>query len=118
MNFRKCLAKFRVSSHKLRIETVRYQKPTLFLDDRLCEFCNDGNIDEESNLLTACGFHDEERLNFYKRLNKNINDLKKFTKHTIYLHFPTTKIDTPSLYAACSGRGLWNPQGLTSLHLV
>ena len=38
--YRRCIAQFRVSSHRLMIETGRHQKPKLPLKQRLCQFCD------------------------------------------------------------------------------
>ena len=37
---RRCIAQFRVSSNRLRIETGPHQKPKLPLEQRLCQFCD------------------------------------------------------------------------------
>ena len=80
---RKCIAKFRVSSHQLRVETGRHQRPPVPLEDRLCLYCDDGNIDDELHLLTTCKFHDAERLQLYACLDRNIDNFINLTRDTI-----------------------------------
>ena len=40
VKFRKIIAKFRVSSHQLRIETGRHERPRIPESDRKCLFCS------------------------------------------------------------------------------
>lgn len=49
---RQLFTKFRVSDHKLEIETGRYQN--IPRDKRLCKFCNSNEIDDEYHFLLNC----------------------------------------------------------------
>ena len=40
-SLKKELVKFRISTHKLAIESGRYLRSQVPLNDRLCTFCND-----------------------------------------------------------------------------
>ena len=60
--YRRCIAQFRVSSHRLRIETGRHQKPKLPLEQRLCQYCDKLEIDDERHLFESCKFHAQEQL--------------------------------------------------------
>ena len=51
------IARFRVSSHNLRIETGRYEKPKLPESERLCEKCNTGAVENEIHCLLICTKH-------------------------------------------------------------
>ena len=44
---KKELVKFRISAHKLAIESGRYLRPQVPLNDRLCTFCNDKCVENE-----------------------------------------------------------------------
>ena len=52
LNERKELVKFRISNHKLRIETGKYdQIPRV---NRLCPLCKSNQIEDESHFLIYC----------------------------------------------------------------
>ena len=67
--YRRSIAKFRTSSHILRVETGRHQKPKLDINDRICMFCNTNEIDDELHLLTSCPFHVRERAHLLTHLD-------------------------------------------------
>ena len=80
--YRICLTKFRVSSHRLRIEVGRHQRPKLPLEQRICTFCNTNEIYDEVHLVKNCQFHNEERrilLNEIQRRFNSINHEDMFT---------------------------------------
>jgi len=53
---RRQFTKFRISNHKLAIETGRYGKPKIQVDQRLCIFCNHKEIETEKHMLLKCPF--------------------------------------------------------------
>ena len=55
------IAKFRTSSHCLFIELGRYTRPYTPAHQRLCKYCNLGNIDDEIHMLLDCKAHNQER---------------------------------------------------------
>ena len=71
----KTMAQFRTSSHKLRIETGRYEGLSVL--ERTCEFCLNGEVDDEIHLLLKCKYHDLERMLFLKNVSiyKTIDSL-------------------------------------------
>ena len=56
------LARFRISSHNLRIETGRYTKPKTAVDDRICLYCASHNVENECHFLLKCTLYNEERI--------------------------------------------------------
>jgi len=56
---RKSLVKLRISSHKLRIETGRYDK--IPRDERLCSLCNCNKTEDETHFLLDCQIFFDER---------------------------------------------------------
>ena len=58
---RHSIARFRLSSHRLRIETDRYVKPKPDVQKRICLYCDKGEVDDEIHLITSCTFHDKHR---------------------------------------------------------
>ena len=65
---RKIISKLRLGILPLRIETARYQKPVLPLDQRLC-YCESGAIESEEHLLFQCNKYDSHRHQWFKKLN-------------------------------------------------
>ena len=51
---RKSLTQFRISCHRLFIETGRYSIPKIPAEDRLCKFCNLTQVEDEMHFLTVC----------------------------------------------------------------
>ena len=60
VTYSQCIARFRLSSHRLRIETGRYVYPKLPVNARTCLRCN-GAVDTEIHLLIDCPVHLTER---------------------------------------------------------
>ena len=70
--YQQAISRFRVSSHRLGIELGRHYKPRLPVEQRLCNFCNSRNLDDELHFLIKCEFHTNARKTFYLVLDKNI----------------------------------------------
>jgi hypothetical protein len=45
------LSRYRVSAHRLRIETVRYISPLTPLSDRTCQFCDSNESDSAEHFV-------------------------------------------------------------------
>jgi hypothetical protein len=56
---RKTMAKFRTSSHNLRIETGRYDK--ICVSNRLCGMCMSHEVEDEIHFLINCSAYDNSR---------------------------------------------------------
>ena len=70
---KKFICKYRVSSHRLGIETGRYiNKP---VEERLCVHCPGDHIDDEIHLLTECSFHSKEREALYQCVKQHMPDI-------------------------------------------
>ena len=63
---RKTLVKLRISSHKLRIETGRYDN--IPRDERLCNLCNCNRIEDETHFLLDCPSFSSIRQMFFSKL--------------------------------------------------
>ncbi len=48
------LARFRISSHNLKIETGRYSKPKLEVNLRKCIYCDSHETEDEVHFLNKC----------------------------------------------------------------
>ena len=58
---RRILAKFRSGSLPLQIETGRYKKPKVPLNNRICNLCTDNVIEDEIHFLLCCDFYSDIR---------------------------------------------------------
>ena len=56
---RKTLVKLRISCHKLRIETGRYDN--IPRNERICNFCNCNKIEDETHFLLDCPAYSQVR---------------------------------------------------------
>jgi hypothetical protein len=60
---RKELCRFRISAHRLHIETGRYTIPITAVEDRLCG-CNPGHIEDEFHVFAICPAYSAQRQTF------------------------------------------------------
>ena len=72
-NQRKSFTKFRISNHKLKIETGRYSKSITPLENRICEKCFLNEIESEEHLLLKCSFYYTSRRKLLETIKNNIN---------------------------------------------
>ena len=63
--------KLRISAHSLAVETVRYSKPKIPVESRLCQHCNQGVIETEYHKVMECPVYSLER----KELRDQLSDL-------------------------------------------
>ena len=75
--YQRAISRFRVSSHRLGIETGRHQKPSLQPDKRLCQYCKSGKVDDELHFLVHCDFHSKTRKLFFSQLCEIITDFHR-----------------------------------------
>ena len=68
-NQRSVLTRFRVSNHRLHIETGRWTVPKTALADRICRYCISGSIDTELHFITECTLTSDNRNKCYTLLS-------------------------------------------------
>lgn len=79
--YRKAICRFRVSSHRLMIETGRYNK--IPRNDRLCKKCSENKIEDEIHFLLKCPLLNDKRAeiinlsNFKSKHYKQLSDSDK-----------------------------------------
>ena len=66
---RQILTKFRISNHKLRIETGRYSKEKI--SERVCSFCACDSPEDELHLLFKCKLYGNIRNTFFSFISSN-----------------------------------------------
>ncbi len=64
---RKYIASMRLSTHPLRIEVGRYNRT--LRENRLCQFCNMNEIEDELHFITSCTLYSDYREILYQELN-------------------------------------------------
>jgi len=80
-SYRSIITRWRLSCHKLRIETGRYTKPETPRVDRKCIVCLE--IEEEFHALFTCKAHMFIRRRFNELLSKNDSVMKLLNPPTI-----------------------------------
>ena len=66
-SYRTIITRWRLSSHKLFVETGRYKKPYIPRDQRTCIICN--LVEDETHALFLCKAHNMIRVNYRDLLN-------------------------------------------------
>jgi hypothetical protein len=73
---RSILTCFRISAHKLEIETGRYTTTKTPLENRLCKQCNLSEIEDEEHFLINCPKYSLHLKELFRKLNNsNFNEL-------------------------------------------
>ena len=53
-SFYTSIARFRLSSHNLNIELGRHKRPYVPVEERICDKCNSGHVEDEIHCLLIC----------------------------------------------------------------
>ena len=64
INGKRDYTRFRTSNHKLTIQTLRYKRPVVPREQRLCEFCNQNEIEDEYHMTFFCKIYADLRVTF------------------------------------------------------
>ena len=65
---RKDLLKLRTSNHSLFVETGRYSNPKLPREERICQYCDQHEVEDEHHLLLSCKLYSNLRDIFFDKL--------------------------------------------------
>ncbi len=68
LNHTLSLFRFRISSHNLRIETGRYTRPKIPVNQRMCIYCTSQTVETESHFLLECSLFIKERMDFLETI--------------------------------------------------
>ena len=101
---RNSLVKLRISSHKLKIETVRYEN--IPRDEMLCSLCNCNRIEDETHFLLDCPSFSSIREMFFSKLEPKIPFLRLQSHETLLSHLINSsdyfiKIQLISIISSC-----------------
>ena len=96
--------KLRISSHKLKIETVRYEN--IPRDEMLCSLCNCNRIEDETHFLLDCPSFSSIREMFFSKLEPKIPFLRLQSHETLLSHLINSsdyfiKIQLISIISSC-----------------
>lgn len=81
--FRQVICKLRISAHNLKIESARYSHNRTERAQRICDYCNLQQTENEIHFITECPLYLTLREDLYKTVDcycKNFKDLNNFDK--------------------------------------
>ena len=90
----KVLGKFRMSCHKLNIETGRHKRPKTQIEDRVCHECN--VLEDEIHFITECKLYTKEREELYSIFSNNTTS-NNYTSKDKFIHIMSTKCNNQLL---------------------
>ena len=82
-NQRRCLTKFRISSHKLNIERGRYVN--INRNERLCKQCESQNIEDEFHYLMKCPKYSDIRKKLFSAANETVRNFMQMSDQSKFL---------------------------------
>ena len=86
IEYRKMITNIRISTHRLNIETGRYQN--INKEERVCNLCNLNEIESEEHFLFKCPIYNQHRKTFSAELKSIYNvDLDKYGIEVIKMLF-------------------------------
>ena len=80
---RRKLAQFRLSAHKLAIETARYNGKNRYVppENRLCQSCNGHKMEDEQHFLIECQKYEHFREVLFKAVSDKNPHFKQYSVH-------------------------------------
>ena len=79
---RQTLTKYRLSDHKLAIETGRHKREWLERSKRICPHCESGEVETEIHFLTNCSKYKQIRDDFFIKFIQTIPDFLSLHKES------------------------------------
>ena len=95
--FRSNICRLRISCHKLFIETGRYlpKKDRLKAEERICKYCNLGEVEDELHFLLRCNLYSNERSDLISKMSNlynNFSELSDVIKFNILINNENNEI--------------------------
>ena len=78
------IARFRLSSHNLKIETGRHQTPKVPVENRICDKCTSSEVEDEIHFIVTCSSNKSLRDQLFQKAKnfipefENLNTFEKF----------------------------------------
>ena len=66
-NLRFFISRYRISAHSLRIQTGRYARNRLDRHLRICQLCDNGDIEDEFHFIFVCRIYNDIRKKYIKK---------------------------------------------------
>ncbi|MCG8429760.1 MAG: hypothetical protein MJA29_01100, partial [Candidatus Omnitrophica bacterium] len=91
---RVALTRFRISSHRLKIETGRYAKPIVPRENRFCDFClvnNKNCVQDEVHFLLECPKFEKERHVFIEKTFSSYPSTKLLSKPDLFTYLMSSE---------------------------
>lgn len=121
---RHVIARFRISAHRLRIETGRYERKKnkdgnlipLERGERLCVYCNNNKVEDEFHFLIECPLYKTERDNFITLINKYTKNFENLSmKNKFFWILNNENIETTIRFGQFLSEGFLKRQN-TNVH--
>ena len=98
-SLRRCLAKFRCSDHKLRIEVGRREK--ILVEERKCLMCNENVIEDEQHFLTTCPKYGTHRTQLYEKIGHSVPNFNSLSAEQKFIYMMSSESPHTVQWVAC-----------------
>ena len=88
-NFRKSICRFRVSAHRLYIETGWYKN--IPRNERLCKNCSANEIEDEAHFLIKCDKLNNKREELFNLVSSKVKNFTKLSNNQKLYYILTCK---------------------------
>lgn len=97
-NLRLFVTRLRISAHTLRIHTGRYSRNRIPRNERYCQCCNSGQIEDEYHFIIVCPYYQNLRIVYVKQYYRNNPSMFKFiynySSPKISIHYVNSQLFT------------------------
>ena len=83
------ISKFRLSDHRLEIESGRYHRPKKRLEDRKCQTCD--VLEDEKHCLLSCRINEKARVTAFNTISKYKPSFSYMNTSSKFLYLMTTR---------------------------
>ena len=98
-SLRRCLAKFRCSDHRLRIEVGRREK--ILVEERKCLMCNENVIEDEQHFLTTCPKYGTLRTQLYEKIGHSVPNFNSLSAEQKFIYMMSSESSHTVQWVAC-----------------
>ena len=94
---RRIVALFRSGSLPLAIETGRYARPRIPVENRLCQFCDQNAVESEKHFMMTCHLYDDLRFELFEKAKNFIVDFDILDENHKFISLMSCDEIQPSL---------------------